>query len=286
MTQGIRLDRMQRALTAFADRLVAAGVVDGADWMLGQKPGPAVTSWLTLELSSGPGTGLRIGPWFDKVVLPADTIAIRVTAAIAGNRPWLALNGFEHWYDVQAGDTDSDIRDAFIASINTEHADECTATIRDANELLLTANFLGGIWWLNVRGDLLAGDDTYSDRMVGVVTGGEPATLTLNAYSKDRTVMSGARSILTRAAAELRKRSTVNDLHRYGVALRDRGPIVPLDAVAGAEWETRCALDVGMSLESYIVEEVNVVESAGATVTIYDAPGGTPIPTTILASPP
>lgn len=275
MTQGVRLDRVQRGLFLVASTLVTAGVASAATWV-GQQHPRGADDLMTLEMTSGPSPGHRIGEQSDVTLKPPDTVVVRVTAGTVGNRVWLRLNGFEHWYDIVAGGTEADrqlaARDALIASVNANHAAECVASISDPNELLITANFFGGLWSLELFGDLLAGDGVFSDNAVNVTTGRENGLLTITTYSKSRELRNGARNMMMQILAEFRKTTTVDTLARYGMALGQRGVVVNLDAIQGGSWETSAACTFAIGVESYIVAPVDLIETVNLTLTVFEAP--------------
>lgn len=290
MARRTRLDRVQRGIHSVLNAL-APNTIGETGWVNGQKPyqtDPKTppSSLLTYALTSGPNPGKRIGAHADRILKPPDSVVVRFTGATVGARPWIRLNGFEHWFDVPGGATDSDIRDAFIASINLEHADECVASINDPNEMLLTANFLGGLWSLEFLGEIAVGNGVFSDNAVALTTGLEESILTLNAYSKNRTLKDGARSILDEAIGELRLRQTIHTLSRYGMSLGDRGPVIPLDAIAGANWETRASIDINLRTTSYIIEPRDLVETVTINLDIFAAGASTPFQQTVLAQAP
>lgn len=290
MARRTRLDRVQRGIHSVLNAL-APNTIGETGWVNGQKPyqtDPKTppSSLLTYALTSGPNPGKRIGAHADRILKPPDTVVVRFDPVVVGARPWIKLNGFEHWYDVQGGDTAANIRDAFIASINLEHADECVASINDPNEMLLTANFLGGLWSLEFLGEIAVGNGVFSDNAVALTTGLEESILTLNAYSKNRTLKDGARSILDEAIGELRLRQTIHTLSRYGMSLGDRGPVIPLDAIAGANWETRASIDINLRTTSYIIEPRDLVETVTINLDIFAAGASTPFQQTVLAQAP
>lgn len=280
MTRRSRLDRLQDGVHTVLSTLTTAAtgftdpVVEKAGWAYGQQPYKELLqdnpkTILAYELTSGPTPGVREGAHFDRLLKPPDTYLVRFDPVVVGSRVWLRLNGFAHFYDVQGGDTAADIRDAFITSINLEHPDECVASINDPNELLLTANFLGGLWALELFGNVLGGDGVYSDNAVTVTTGREDSVLTLTVHSKGRTLREGARAILDRVVGELRTRRAINELSRYGIALGSRGPMINLTALAGPNWESRASIDVNLHTESYIVEPVDLVETVNINLNLF-----------------
>lgn len=292
MARRTRLDRVQRGIHQVMSQLVTDGVVEDAGWVNGQQPFQTSTdeppkTLLTYALSAGPSEGVREGAHHDITIKPPDSVVVRFNTAVLGARPFFRLNGFEHWHDVTAAGDLTAVRDAFIASVNLEHERELVATANDPNEMLLTANFLGGLWALDkISGDITVGDDVYSDDAVTITTGNKDSTLTLNAYSKARTLKDGARDILDDVVAELADHAVVQTLRRYGMSLGARGPMIPLDAIAGANWETRAAIDVAIRTTSYVIKPVDLVETVNMTLSIFTPGASTPFTQTISASVP
>ena len=301
MQPSVRLDRVQQGLFTIASRMVTAGVVDQAAWSYGSKPYQVSVSadpesLLRLELTSGPSVGNLIGAHGDYLWKVPDSIVVRILSVNVGERIWLNLNRFEHWHDVSGVDTTLTIRDAFIASINAAEQGRVIASVVDDNELALTATAVapatdpfGNLWYLELapgQTTLLVGDGVFSDRAVKVKSGSMGATLTLSAYSKSHELRNGAQAIIPEVLSELRKHDVIQYLSTYGMALRDRGPTVPIPTLRGAKWETRASVDVGFTLRSHVIEEVDLIERASAVFSVFPAPGATPFPLTIDAQAP
>jgi hypothetical protein len=138
-------------------------------------------------------------------------------------------------------------------------------------DLSLAATAFGDLWYLELRpseSTLLVGDGVYSDRAIKLTSSEEPATVNLQAYSVEYEPRLGSTPILMQAMALLQNHEVVHELSRYGIALRDRTNPLPLPVVRGGKWQTRTTADVAFTMRRNIVEEVGLIETAQAAITI------------------
>lgn len=291
---GVRLDRVQRGIfEAMKSALEDTGVVNTVCWSYQQQERVDDESILTLELTAGPTAGHREGAHYDTIIKPPTSVIVQVHGLEVGRRALVWLNGFAHYYDIQAGDTKADVRDALLASIQDQEAEFVTATASGTARILLSATF-PKLWGLYTgtpgtwsAENILYGDGVFTGAAASVTTGIELAQLTVNAYSKNLELRNGARTIAEKARAALRTRDVVDVFARYGAAIGTRGPVIPLNAIAGANFETRAAASVDLRLESYIVKPTDTIETVNfGTLTFYSAPNSSPFTETLSVAAP
>lgn len=195
----------------------------------------------------------------------------------------MRLNGFDYRHDVTGIDTVTTIRDGFLAQIQAGEADFMTATSSGADGITLTAGFLGALRSLFLVGSDLTdgGSAVFSGNAVLVTTGTVGLTLQMQAFSKGHELRNGAWSIVDTAIERLQRESVSRELHRYGVALGAKGPVVNLSAIAGGNWSSRCAADVAVFARHVGVEPVDQIETVNVNVTAD--PGGNLVAATATA---
>jgi len=259
----IRLDRMQQGLMqAFA------GVASLVSFGHGQQPRGAGTLLSVTEVS-GPHAHNQEHA-FALTRLPPDEFTIRVTDAVDGQRVTLPLNGFRYHYDVDGDDTPTTIRDALLDAVEAGESGSVTPTADGADGIVLTADFLGGIWEDGPPLGSLEVDDgetVISGDAVSIREADELLVVNVRAYSKGREPRNGATAIANAAKAKLEDADVIAELVRYGVAVWGRGSVQPLSTIAGGSWETSAGFDLTLNVRSVAIKPVDVIETATAPVT-------------------
>ena len=240
----VRLDRLQQGLfEALGD--VATNVL----WTQTQVPQSEVSGdLLTLNLTSGPSLGLRQGAR-GVVLLPADSVVVRVDAATVTTRNVVVLNDFPYYRDTVAGDTVTAIRDALLALINV-------------GELAVTASTDGS------DGIALTADTFFSDNAVLETVGTSTCLVTVQCYSKGREPRNGAWALADAALDKLQQTQILEELTRFGLGLWDKGGIVNLSGIAGGGWESRAAFDLLVAARSVNVRPVDQIETVTGSIEI------------------
>src|SRR5688572_1843823 len=141
----IRLDRLQRAL-----REALSGVAP-AFWTMQQVPHKSAgATMLALSLTAGPSIQHRTH-YYGRFDYLAETATVRVAAANEATRLIVRINGFDHYYDVEAGDTVTDARDALLTSIvDHEELYPISAAATGTDGITLTSEETGAIYELQV----------------------------------------------------------------------------------------------------------------------------------------
>lgn len=269
----VRLDRIQRALwTVFNDAVSPNGV----HWDFGHGTHEALgRAFVGLRLISGPSVSERSAVR-GRLVVPAQQILLTVDAATADTRNSVYLNGYQYFYDVQAGDTVTDIRDALLAQINDGEAYNSTATASasGADSILLGASFQGGIYSLQYQGEMST-SGLIEDEPVLVTEGSSLMTIEVQTFSKDRELRNGAMTLASQCLAALQSPAYAEYLTREGIGIQTKSPLTDLTALAGGRWETRMTFDFTLSTPSTFVSPVETIDQVLASASIQNALGAT-----------
>ncbi len=268
----VRLDRLQQGLFE-AFNGVAADVV----WTYGQVPREQISSdLLALTLTAGPSLGFRRSRR-GRVLQPATSVVVRVTGTTAGVRNVIRLNDFDYFTDTTGVDTLTTIRDRLLAlAIAGEPV--ILPTADGADGVLLTAPTVGDIRTLQLFGEL--GNDAPvfpipPDDTVLVTEGTASHLVTVQAYSKGQEPTNGAWALCDAALDVLQSDAGVELLGRFGLGLWEKGPVINLSAIAGANWETRAAFDLTIAARSVSVEPIQTIETVNYSIALADASGST-----------
>lgn len=260
----IRLDRLQRGLVVALTGLTAAAPV----WSEQQQPRGA-GDLVELKVVTGP-VALQEHA-FGRPQQPPSTVVLRVTAATAGERIVIPLNGFDYRHDVEGGEDASDVRDALLVDISEGEEGAITATADGADGIRLVADFLGGILHIGPLGGSVEEDEgerVSTGDSVMVREAIDYFLVTVDCFSKSRTPRHGATALAAAARARFEDSARIEELDRYGVALRDRGAVRNLAFMAGGNWETRASFDLYLSVASIAISPVEVIEQGDATITV------------------
>lgn len=263
----VRLDRLQRALYE-----ALGGVADVVGWAYGEQP-RGTGSLLVLRLLAGPTPG-NVRHARGTPIKPADSIVVRVSDVVEGERVGIILNGFGYRYDVPNGATLGSIRDALLASVVAGETDYgfVTATAVSTDGILLTADFLGGLRSLSLRGSLVSESPVFSGDMVLVTEGTAVMTIGFQAFARDCQPSSGAAAMLGAVLDRFQSVTVADALDEYGLGIWRKGEVVDLTAIAGAHWESRAALEISFAAKSVFVTPVDSIETVDLTVVAVDVP--------------
>ena len=268
----VRLDRLQQGLFEALGN-VAADVV----WSYGQIPREQISSdLLALTLTAGPSLGFRRSRR-GRVLQPASSVVVRVTAATVGVRNVLRLNGFDYFRDTVALDTPTIIRDAMLADVVAGEP-LIVAAPDGADGITLTAPTLGDMRTLHLFGELANDPAVFPpppDDTVLVTEGTAVHLVTVQAYSKQAEPVDGAWALCDAALDVVQSEAGVELLGRYGLALWEKGPVINLSAIAGANWETRAAFDLTLAARTVSVEPIQTIETVNYSVDVDDVSGAT-----------
>ena len=265
----VRLDRVQQGLfEAFAGVVAAGGIV----WTSGQPPKSELgDNILSLKMTAGPSPHIRKHAR-GTILLPATSVVVRVTAATAGVRNIIRLNGFDFFRDTVALDTLTTIRDGLLAKITDSDTGEpssiVTAVTAGADGILLTGAFLGGLRRLQLLGELTNDPPVFSGDAVLETEGTSTGLVTVQAFSKGKEPSNGAQAIIDRALDKLQSVGVVTELERFGVGLWGISGTTDLTAITAGNWETRAAFDVTIAAKSTSIEAVGQIETATAIIAV------------------
>lgn len=266
----VRLDRLQQGLFE-ALGSVAADVV----WSYGQVPREQVSSdLLALTLTAGPSLGFRRSRR-GRVLQPASSVVVRVAAATVGRRNIIRLNDFDYFRDTVALDTPTIIRDAMLADVIAGET-VIVAAADGADGIALSAPTLGDMRTLTLFGELNHDPPVFPappDDTVLVTEGTATHLVTVQAYSKSTEPFDGAWAMCDAALDVLQSEAGVELLGRFGLALWEKGPVINLSAIAGANWETRAAFDLTVAARTVSVEPIQTIETVNYALDVRDVSG-------------
>lgn len=265
-----RVDRLQRGLFE-----ALSGVTDVVAW--NRNDSPKVTgSLLSMAIVGGP-TPRRRQHARGTLLLPADSLIVRVTAAIENQRIIIELNGFAFRHDVVGGDTIDSIRDALIVDI-AEGEPGLDVDPDETDGIAIASSTLGGIRSLRLWGAVEVAEDELSLSASAVLErcGTVAFAIGLQAYGSKGNDARGeghASNVIGRALERLQDPNVTDELTRWGVAIGSKGPISDISAVAGGRWESRATAPLECTLREVSVSPVESIESVGATIAIQVGEG-------------
>ncbi len=256
----VRLDRLQRGLYE-----ALSGVTDVVGWGYGQQPREA-GGLLALRIVSGPA--LRQHHARGSLLLPGESLTLRVTSAVAGTRLVVTLNDYDYRHDVLGGESVTDIRDDLLAQILLGEV-TVTASSSGADAIDLAAVELGGIRSLALVGEGLTAESVVvSDDAVLVTEGQATFSVEMQAFGRGREPRNGALNIVQSALDLLQSPTKREALNRWGVGLWGLGTPIDISAIAGSDWESRASADFTCSMTSVGTEPVDQIETVTAAFTV------------------
>ena len=259
----MRLDRLQQGL-------FVAATVDGGPavvWSRGEVPRSEVAGdLLALTVIAGPTAVHRPHAHGGTVQQVVESVPITVTTSTDGARYLVRCNAFDYYVDAAAESTTTTLRDALLADIVAGELGAVTGSTVGAAGMLLSAASAGAIWELSLTGPLAAGDPALADSYIEVSTSTRTASVSLQAFSRNREPRNDALAVITAAIERLRRRDVQEQLARYGLGLWRYGAMIDLSAISGAHWETRYSVDLVVALRSVLIEPVGIIEQVNFAV--------------------
>lgn len=260
----IRFDRLQRGLfSTLSDALAPTRV----SWAYTEQSFETVPDegLVSLTVSGGPRPVSRQHER-GTLLNPISDVILTVSSVVLGARYSIRLNCFDYATEATATDTVETIRDRLSGLVNADTIDDVTATNIGADSIDLVAGSPGAIVSLQIFGPIAAGTPNIDPQSVLVTSGGQEMSITCEAFSKGREPRFGALTLASRAMAALQTFDYVQTLLSFGVAIRSKGPIIDLSAIAGGHWETRASFDFVAAMAATWVRPVDRIETVNATI--------------------
>ena len=260
----IRFDRLQRGLfSTLSDALAPTRV----SWAYTEQSFETVPDegLVSLTVSGGPRPVSRQHER-GTLLNPISDVVLTVSSVVLGARYSIRLNCFDYATEATATDTVETIRDRLSGLVNADTIDDVTATNIGADSIDLVAGSPGAIVSLQIFGPISAGAPNIDPQSVLVTSGGQEMSITCEAFSKGREPRFGALTLASRAMAALQTFDYVQTLLSFGVAIRSKGPIIDLSAIAGGHWETRASFDFVAAMAATWVRPVDRIETVNATI--------------------
>lgn len=259
---GVKADRLKRVVSAWVSTFTNA---DAFVWAPSNYPRRSLgDSVITARLVRGPTDR---APSIGYVVEPT-RLRWSVSGAVEDDRVGLALTGIRWAYDVQNGDTDTDVRDAVLALVQADSRllPDVTITTDGADGIDFDASgTLGRLWSRRAIGSAASWTVTTSEH-AEVQTAISLSTIELQAYVAGQGME--AAELLTELLGSLNLSEAVQIRSDFGVSLLDApGDVVDLTTIAGADWESRASARLLLAARSYKAVPTEIVESATVEMT-------------------
>lgn len=271
----VRLRALQAALVELVDSFVPASSSVLWGW---QQHHRDTSSNVRVEIRTltGPtpiGSGGR-----GTIYMGPASATITVSAATAGVRSGVEVNGLDVFEDAILGDTTTTIRDRLRARFDALIADgdlDMTAANSGAAGIVLTPAVLGGLYSLRLVGDMTAALGSEAPYKLKAVD--HAITVELQAYvrrtsGQPLSPRNGAEDVVARIGAGLERDATADRLARDGFGLVGRTPPVNLDALSGGEIESRAAFDLTLLAPGVVWEPVQTVGSVLGSIAFSPPP--------------
>jgi hypothetical protein len=210
------------------------------------------------------------------VILPFDTLTIKVDSATPGDRIGVVVNEIAFFRDVGALDTPATMAAGLLAQLGADPVNDpwTVAPGLAADELVLTPVAFGSVWRVGLLGSMSAPARTSSGLAAMLSEGVSDCTITAQAFSKNREPRSGAWAIASRLLATLRAHDHVDTLHSFGLVLTTIGGPTDISGLSGGNWETRTTLDFGVGICSAFTRPVGTIEALDLGLDFTDPGGG------------
>lgn len=258
-TVPVRLDRMQAGIVAWL-----AAVHPGARVLWAPSEWPRAADGtdlvLTARLLSGPDSTPVGGAARPVWELPLTAVAriLPGAAGAAGSDVMLRASGRAFEYAIDALDDVEAVRDGLIAATAAGPGPLVSATFEpvDDDEILISALDVGDLYDLGVSAAAtgLIELEVLTTETAAVQVADVSALVELQAWTGSRYPRGGAASALSRLIATLLLPTAQAELDRYGLAVTIVDRIVPIDGLAGPQWESRAVLSVRVGMLSVAAE--------------------------------
>lgn len=250
----VRLDTVERAVIG---SIVAAGYV--GIWAPSEYPrrdlGATVVS---ARLVRGPTARGRTTGYSAE----ATALTLTISGAAEAQRVGWSIGGVKRMVDVGAEDTDEDVRDALLAAavVGTgEDAWHPGVTIEALSTNKITFAGAAGTMWNPRALGASASFAVDASTDCQIQTGVQSAVVELQAYASRGTA---AAAVLGDIAGQLSMDELIAVRSDLGVTFQ--GPMsepVDLSKMAGAQWDSRAAARLRVSLRSYAAKAINTIDS-------------------------
>lgn len=266
-----RLDLLQRELWAVVGAAVApAQCVWGLDEGVWETYSP--DGVVSLRVLSGPGPIVRQGAR-GRIQQRVEFVEVEVINANTDERVGFVVNDHAYFYDVQGGDTPTNVRDALQALVDADAQYSGLTTTTSAPATLRVYPGQSEIWQFSFTpgGSLFAIQLDAEDSIL-VASGTQEIEIEIQAFSKGRELREGAGVLIQQALAALQSIPEAFQLRDAGVAIRGKAQPLDLSAVAGGHWESRSAVTVTFALRATWTRPVDRIETLNVAHTFANPP--------------
>ena len=258
----VRLDLVERGLFAAMTAAFGPASPPYITWVRQQQAFESVPAagLVSLALTAGP-TPFSNTQRRGTAVEAAASVPYTVTTVTVGVRYGIEVNGFLYYVDSDGSSTATTIRDALVAQIEADPYVSVTASTLSTDGLTLTADFVGGLMTLAEVGSITRGSPVSSGQSVLVVQGTQAMTISIEAYSKNRTLRDGAASMIAVAESALQTQSIVDLLTQYGMSVGSKSAPIDLSFAVDGAWETRHQFSAQVYTSCLWADPVDTIET-------------------------
>jgi len=267
----IYLDRVRAAVVAMVRAEAPAAAVT---WAPAGYPERALGDTIvTCRIAGGP---VLRSTWSAECDEPT-RITWTASGVAVGQRVGIALTGGQWWYEREAGDTDTDVRDALLAKFtgDAQALPGVTVTASGAASIVFDTGGVPGLLWrpsLIGAGSVSLVVDT--SVLSAVDTGTAFVTIELQAFAAGRGL--AAHALLGAILGSLSSTDQVERRDALGVSLLGTTAPADLTALVGADFQSRAACRLTLGIRSYRAVAADAITEVGFTATTdYAATAGT-----------
>jgi len=210
-----------------------------------------------------------------KTASEIDSIDIKFLSPTANERNTFRLNGVSYVNTNGGTETPETVRDTFLALVVGDTLVTSTAVAISTDKIRLTPSVSGGLWELNLRGEMVVDAKTETGNILSIATVLDIGLLEISCFSQDTSLQNGAQNLSSKCSSSLRSPAFAENLWHNGISILGVDKPQGLDAISGREWETRTSQTVTLGILSTVVEIDTPVTSITITPDLKNLLGDT-----------
>lgn len=271
----VRLRALQAAIVELVESFAPSGASVLWGWQQQHRDASAAVR-VEIRTLSGPtalGSGGR-----GVIYLGPASATITVTAATPGVRTGVEINGLDAFEDAVLGDTTTTLRNRLRTRLDALVANDDLDVVlanSGAAGIVITPEVAGGLYSLRLVGELsaaLGSEAPYKLKQIDHAVSLEIQAYVRRTSTQPLSPRNGAEDVCARIGMGLERDDTGERLARDGFGLLSRSAPVNLDALSGAEIESRAALDLTMLAPGVVWEPVQTVGSVVGSIAFSPPP--------------
>jgi hypothetical protein len=223
---------------------------------------------INLTLTDGPTYSNRFGA-AGTAYLPPSSILITITAS--QGMYVLEVNNQSFRFEASNSSTVNNIRDGLLASIAAalDPLSFTAAATLTQGQILLTPTFLGGVYQCSVispGGNNMVGVPTISPNAVLLTSSSRLFTVTVQAFSKNKSPRNGAWDIISKCEALLEDSTYTTTFNDRGFTIMGKGTAVDLSNVDNGHWQSRVQFPFTVNMRSAYVRPIDQISTVNIQV--------------------